>query len=151
VLSCIFILASPYLELPNPSPSCLLPSYSMLPLPISSCPCLIHYIVLYPIFILLLLLLLLLPSHPMIAILIYTSFLYALIDYLVLSQHLIVKTNGGWTPWSTFTPCSSNCIKKRSRFCTNSDPAACKGPGEENKACTPSECNGKTSSNEIVA
>ncbi|XP_031557474.1 zinc metalloproteinase nas-13-like [Actinia tenebrosa] len=54
-------------------------------------------------------------------------------------------TDGGWSLWTSYSPCDANCLKKRSRFCTNVNSAACNAaiPGgieQQTKVCPNEEC-----------
>lgn len=53
---------------------------------------------------------------------------------------------GGWSSWSNYGPCDTDCSKKRTRFCTNKNRQACAGANywgvaEEKATCPPAECN----------
>ncbi|XP_048582035.1 zinc metalloproteinase nas-14 [Nematostella vectensis] len=53
---------------------------------------------------------------------------------------------GGWSQWSSFTPCDDACMKTRQRFCRSLDSAACdaaipNGVQQNTVACSSEECN----------
>ncbi|KAK3703616.1 hypothetical protein QZH41_019160 [Actinostola sp. cb2023] len=72
-----------------------------------------------------------------------------------LSEVDIIKLNalydckspgGGWSTWSTFTPCGDHCQKYRQRYCTAADTTACPGAdyyGIQTQIvrCSSQECN----------
>ena len=58
--------------------------------------------------------------------------------------------NGGWSAWTTYTPCTANCgpaTKTRYRACTSPSPRLgglnCVGGSSQTVDCEQAECNGK--------
>ena len=54
--------------------------------------------------------------------------------------------HNGWTMWSSWTPCSMACARKRYRFCLNNDVDYCPGHDQQIERCPP-PCKSKNISN----
>ena len=60
----------------------------------------------------------------------------------------ISSSKPGWSSWSEYGPCSSNCRKTRQRFCASSNkdvdcPGQSFGVETQDVVCPVQECNGK--------
>ena len=54
------------------------------------------------------------------------------------------NTKLGWSDWSDWHPCFSDCKTQRQRFCySSSQKHSCVGSSVEHRNCTAKECNGK--------
>ncbi|XP_048582034.1 protein SpAN-like [Nematostella vectensis] len=67
-------------------------------------------------------------------------------DVLELKKLYSCSVSGGWSEYSSYSPCDAACKKYRVRFCINADPAACdsnypSGVQKETISCTVEECN----------
>ena len=55
-----------------------------------------------------------------------------------------MKVYGGWSCWSGWSTCGSNCMKSRARSCTNPIPSnggsSCSGPDTSHFPCTGGDC-----------
>jgi len=63
------------------------------------------------------------------------------------SSHPNCMRNGGWSIWSAFTTCTSECKHTRTRTCTNPAPINdkdCPGTNSETSACTGGDCASTT-------
>ena len=66
------------------------------------------------------------------------------------SFYVTISVNGGFTPWSDFTPCSKSCgggMTRKARTCKNPAPAHggedCKGDNVQAKSCNEQPCPGE--------
>lgn len=64
----------------------------------------------------------------------------------------ILSVNGGWSAWSLWSPCSSECnsgVQIRERFCSSPSPQhggnSCPGPHIQTRDCNSHPCSGGAS------
>ena len=67
-----------------------------------------------------------------------------------MDKYLPISVDGGFSPWSIFSKCSTDCgegTKTRTRTCTNPEPAfggeECNGPVIDTQKCVVIDCPGK--------